>query len=206
MAEVEDLAALIAAVRAGDRAAEDRLATLCTPIVREKVEPIVRGARIGGDMSLGDVTQVVLLKVVNGVKSPTFQLDPEAGLAGYIVTVATNHVNDIIRDRKAKKRGGGRTPVPIGPTDPLASAPGGVDPASPRIGPATLAGRKDLVEAALRLFTKGERRLVELAAHGRSWAEIAAELGTTPDAARMRHDRAVKRVAKELGLPPDIAI
>jgi hypothetical protein len=36
-----------------------------------------------------------------------------------------------------------------------------------------------------------------------SWAEVAAEMGGSPDARRVQLDRAVRRVSYELGLEPD---
>jgi RNA polymerase sigma-70 factor (ECF subfamily) len=45
-----------------------------------------------------------------------------------------------------------------------------------------------------------ELRLVEMRSEGREWADIAAELGASPEAVRKRHSRAIDRVARELGL------
>jgi DNA-directed RNA polymerase specialized sigma24 family protein len=49
-------------------------------------------------------------------------------------------------------------------------------------------------------LTEQERSLVRQRAAGRSWAEIAAECGSTPEAVRMRWRRGVQRVARELRL------
>jgi RNA polymerase sigma factor (sigma-70 family) len=202
----EDLPRLLGAVRAGDRGARERLVRLCEPLVRERVEPLVRGARVAGDCSARDLCQDVLLKVLDAVGSPRFKLPEGGDLGGFIATVARNHVNDVLRARKAAKRGGGRAALPIAAGSAEEGGPPAVDPASPRTGPSKKVARDDLVDHALRLFSEEERRLVDARAHGLSWAEIAAKYGTTENAARMRHDRAIRRVRAELGLPPDISL
>src|SRR5262249_9745446 len=64
---------------------------------------------------------------------------------------------------------------------------------------AQVAGR-ELLEAARRRLSPEERRLLELRQDGREWADIARELGGSPDGLRVRLARAVERVAGELGL------
>jgi hypothetical protein len=44
--------------------------------------------------------------------------------------------------------------------------------------------------------------VAEQRAQGREWADIAAELHTSPDALRKKLDRAVDRLAEQLGLDP----
>lgn len=60
-------------------------------------------------------------------------------------------------------------------------------------------GRELLVEFRRRL-SEEERRLADLRAEGRGWAEIATELGGTAQARRKQLARALDRVARELGL------
>jgi hypothetical protein len=45
-----------------------------------------------------------------------------------------------------------------------------------------------------------ERRLADLRAIGHTWAEVAAEVGGSPDALRIAFSRAVDRVVGELRL------
>jgi DNA-directed RNA polymerase specialized sigma24 family protein len=49
-------------------------------------------------------------------------------------------------------------------------------------------------------MTAEEIGLLERREQGLGWAEIAAELGGTPDGKRVRLARAVARISRELGL------
>jgi RNA polymerase sigma-70 factor (ECF subfamily) len=49
-------------------------------------------------------------------------------------------------------------------------------------------------------MTTQERALLERREQGLEWAEIAAELGSSPDALRVRLARAVARITRQLGL------
>jgi RNA polymerase sigma factor (sigma-70 family) len=59
---------------------------------------------------------------------------------------------------------------------------------------------QELEEEFLRRMLPRERELHELRKQGRSWAEIARELGGSPDQLRKQLERARTRVAKELGI------
>jgi RNA polymerase sigma-70 factor (ECF subfamily) len=59
---------------------------------------------------------------------------------------------------------------------------------------------KLLATMARHRLAPDERRLLELREQGREWAEIAAEVGGSPEALRKKLARAVGRVARELGL------
>ena len=71
-------------------------------------------------------------------------------------------------------------------------------------GPATrLASEvatRELLEEARRRLSPEELSLLERREQGREWTEIAAELGSSPEAIRKRLARAIDRVAHELGL------
>jgi hypothetical protein len=62
-----------------------------------------------------------------------------------------------------------------------------------------VAGQELLCEARRRLSDE-ERQLAERRAQGEGWAEIAAELGGTPDGRRVQLARALHRVARQLRL------
>ena len=49
-------------------------------------------------------------------------------------------------------------------------------------------------------LSEEEKQLAEQRALGRSWKEIAAELGGSPDSMRMQLGRAIDRVAQEMRL------
>ena len=72
-----------------------------------------------------------------------------------------------------------------------------VDPAT---SPSVIAANRELLEQFRQRLTEEERRLVADRAAGRAWAEIAASVGESPIAVRIRHARAIDQVARELGL------
>jgi DNA-directed RNA polymerase specialized sigma24 family protein len=59
---------------------------------------------------------------------------------------------------------------------------------------------QELIEEAHRRLTPDERRIQELRQQGLEWAEIAAQVGGSPEALRKRFTRAVTLVAEQLGL------
>jgi len=58
----------------------------------------------------------------------------------------------------------------------------------------------ELLDRVRQGFTEEERNLADLRAAGRKWAEIATELGGSPEALRKKYDRAIDRMACQLGL------
>jgi DNA-directed RNA polymerase specialized sigma24 family protein len=67
-------------------------------------------------------------------------------------------------------------------------------------GPSRQIEARELLEEARSRLSVDERRLFDRRAQGASWAEIAAELGGSPDALRIRLARGAARVGKQLGL------
>jgi hypothetical protein len=65
--------------------------------------------------------------------------------------------------------------------------------------PSQLIADRELLETFRQRLSAEERRLANLRAQGRDWAEIAAALGATAQGRRKQQARAVDRVAKELG-------
>src|SRR5205823_466210 len=66
--------------------------------------------------------------------------------------------------------------------------------------PSELAAGKELLEEVNRRLSAEERELAEQRAHGRPWADLAAERGVSPDALRKQLTRALDRVRTELRL------
>ncbi|HKM57024.1 MAG TPA: sigma factor-like helix-turn-helix DNA-binding protein, partial [Isosphaeraceae bacterium] len=58
----------------------------------------------------------------------------------------------------------------------------------------------EIVQEARRRMTPKERAILARREQGLEWAEIAAEMGGSPDALRIRFSRAVARITRELGL------
>ena len=71
---------------------------------------------------------------------------------------------------------------------------------APGSSPSRQVAARELIQEARRRMTPEERRLLERRAQGLGWAEIAAELGGSPNALRVRLGRAVARITRQLGL------
>src|SRR5262249_6934756 len=66
--------------------------------------------------------------------------------------------------------------------------------------PSQLVAGKELLERVRELLTAEERQLADLRSDGLSWADIASQVGGTPQARRMQLSRAMDRVSQALGL------
>src|SRR5262249_62384788 len=96
--------------------------------------------------------------------------------------------------RRAARRDRGRV---------VGATAGRRDVAAGEVSPSREVAARELLEEARRLLSPDERALLERREQGDDWAAIAAELGGSPDALRVRLARAVDRVAERLGLEED---
>jgi DNA-directed RNA polymerase specialized sigma24 family protein len=69
---------------------------------------------------------------------------------------------------------------------------------------ARLVAGRDLLDEVRRRLSAEERQIADLRGQGRSWPEVAAALGGTPEARRKQLTRAVDLIAQQLGLEEDI--
>jgi DNA-directed RNA polymerase specialized sigma24 family protein len=75
-----------------------------------------------------------------------------------------------------------------------------IDPAGSAATPSQIVANKELLREARQRLSEEERQLADRRAQGQEWAEIAAELGGTPNSRRVQLARALDRVAQQLGL------
>jgi RNA polymerase sigma-70 factor (ECF subfamily) len=71
--------------------------------------------------------------------------------------------------------------------------------------PSRVVAARELLEEARRRFSPDEFLLLKRREQGHEWAEIATELGSSPEAIRKRLTRAIDRVAHELELDQSTA-
>ena len=81
-----------------------------------------------------------------------------------------------------------------------------IEVASPDPTASRVVSAREVLQKAWGRLSSDERWLAEQRALDRPWAELAAELGTTPEALRKKHTRALDRVANELGLDAILAL
>jgi RNA polymerase sigma factor (sigma-70 family) len=187
MANDPSFAALIARVRAGEQAAAAELVRQYEGEIRR----IIR-LRLGGPLARAldsmDVCQSVLGNFFVRAAAGQFDLDEPQQLLKLLVTMARNRLRDHAR------RLSNRTPPVAEPAGVLNAAPGREET------PSQIVAFEDLLAAVRGQLSAAERYLADQRAAGRPWAELAAELRSTPEALRKQLARAVERAARHVGL------
>jgi DNA-directed RNA polymerase specialized sigma24 family protein len=176
-------------VRAGDEEAARELVCKYEAAIRLEVRVRLRQQRLRRHFDSMDVCQSVLGSFFVRAALGQFDLDRPEELFNLLVAMTRNKLAYQVRKQRAKKRDCRRVAdVPVQEVEAGAPGPGQV-----------AAGREALEQFRARLSAE-ERRLADLRAQGRAWAEIAQCLGGTPQGRRMQLARAADRVARELGL------
>jgi RNA polymerase sigma-70 factor (ECF subfamily) len=194
MSEADLFADFMRRVRAGDEQAAAELVQRYETIVRREVRLRLRDPRLRRVFDSLDVCQSVLASFLLRAAAGQYELEGPAQLVRLLVGITRKKVASAARRQQAGVRDHRRVEA-VDPAVCPAADPG----PSPS---QQMAGRELLSELRRRL-SEEERRVAELRADGRGWAEVAQELGGTPDGRRMQLDRAVRRVARELGLEED---
>lgn len=171
--------------QSGDASARGALIARLTPMLTRWVHGRIP-ARLRDAQDTGDLVQTALLRVLAHLDH--FQSEHPGALYGYLRTASLNALRDALRGAPVDERVEIEVleSLPALPDSPLEAALG-------RDG--AIAYEKILwaLEPALRSIVMMRFEF------GMSFPEIAAELGETPDAVRMRVNRALRRMAAELG-------
>jgi RNA polymerase sigma-70 factor (ECF subfamily) len=194
MPEEPDFATLLGRVRAGDAEAAAELVRRYEPAVRLEAHYRLRDRRVRQVVDSQDVCQLVLASFFVHVALGQYELNEPRDLIRLLVKMAQNKAARVARDQHRLRRDAGRVEAGEAAMDGVAAA--GPSPSE------AVAAREMLAEIRLRLSAE-ERRLADLRGQGREWAEIAAEMGGTPQGRRKQLERALERVGGELGLATD---
>jgi RNA polymerase sigma-70 factor (ECF subfamily) len=192
MSEPDEFRVLLEKVRAGEPAAAAELVRQYEPEVRRLVRLRLTDPRLRRIFDSMDICQSVMANFFVRATAGQFELEQPEQLLKLLVTMARNKIRDKSRRQQAVRRDQRR--VAGNAADQLAGvpAPGGT--------PSRILAGKELLEAVREQMTEEERRLADLRADGRGWADIAAELGGTGDALRKQLARALDRIMRDLGL------
>jgi RNA polymerase sigma-70 factor (ECF subfamily) len=182
---------LIRRLRLGDERAAAELVTEHEDALRRIVRVRLRDSRLRRLLDSVDVCQSVLCAFFVRAALGQFELHDPDQLVKLLARMARNKLVNLWHKHHAARRDCRRVEgaaveereLPISAFDPC-----------------RLATARDLLAVARRCLSGEERRLLELRQQGRDWAEIAAEVGGSPEALRKQLARAVERVAEELGL------
>lgn len=183
MTQDEPFRELMLRVRAGDEAAAAELIRTYEPVVHRYVRVHLGRGRLRRLFDSADFTQSVLGSFFIGLTLDKYAVDSPRSLVNLLLTMARNKVAM-----------GARRVQPGGLPAAGAALP------DAHLGPSTRAALGDLLQQVRRRLSDDERCLADLRGQGLSWPQIAAALGESPDALRMRLARAAGRVARELDL------
>ena len=191
MADDSPFWGLIRRVRAGDGDAAAELVRRYEPAIRRAVRLQLRDPRLRSLLDSTDVCQSVLASFFVRAAAGQYDLHSPGQLVRLLEAMARHKLLRQVERLRADRRDYARCPEGgFEAGEPADSAP----------GPYQVAEGRELLAQFLSRLSEGERRLADLRALGRSWKDIAGEVGGNPDALRIQFTRAVNRVARELGL------
>jgi RNA polymerase sigma-70 factor (ECF subfamily) len=190
---------LIARVRAGDEQAAGELVRRYEPAIRRAARVRLVDTRLNRLLDSMDICQSVLASFFVRAALGQFELETPDQLLRLLATMTRNKLAGQVKGHGAARRDFRRITAArsdrADEEDAGAERIAGHDPTPSR----DLAAR-ELLEEALRRLSPEEKRILDCREQGGQWSQIAAELGSSPEAIRKRLARAVDRVAHELGL------
>jgi RNA polymerase sigma-70 factor (ECF subfamily) len=189
MAESLPFDDLLARVRAGDQDAAAELVRVCSPAIRDAVRRRLERAGLTRVLDSEDISQSVLKSFFVRAAAGQYELDTVEDLRKLLARMARNKVVDLARKYRTARRDQRR--VTADRPDELAL------PADDTT-PSQQLAYEELFQKVQELLSPEERQLAELRNQGRGWADIAADLGGTPQGRRKQLARALKRVVAEL--------
>jgi RNA polymerase sigma-70 factor (ECF subfamily) len=191
MSEDDSFTTFIRRIRAGDAQAAEELLRQYEPAIRMEVRIRLRDSRLRRVFDSMDFCQSVLGSFFVRAAAGEYDLEKPEQLLRLLVAIARNKVAYQARKDRAQRRDNRRVRALKSETDDAAAS----DPS-----PSQVMAGQELLQAFRQNLSPEERCLADHRARDHSWAEIAAELGGTPDGRRMQWARAVERVARQLGL------
>jgi RNA polymerase sigma-70 factor (ECF subfamily) len=188
--EGPSFAEFIRRVRAGDERAARELVERYEPAIRCAVRVRLRDPHLRRLIESVDICQSVFASFFVRTALGQYDLESPDQLLRLLATIARNKLAHQAR----RERAGCRDPRRVDPGAALDNCP------AEDSSPSRQVADRELVLEAQRRLTPEERALLERREQGQSWAEIAAELGGSPEALRKSLARAVARVTRQLGL------
>ncbi|MBY0233174.1 MAG: sigma-70 family RNA polymerase sigma factor, partial [Gemmataceae bacterium] len=188
MAE-ESFADLMVRVRSGDADAAALLVRRYEPEIRREVRFLLRDPFLRRSFDSMDICQSVMSSFFVRASLGEYDLNRPEDLIRLLISMTRNKVVDATRRQRAQRRDHRR-----------ATSLEAVDVAAQTPSPSQVAEGRELLAAFRGKLSDDERRLADLRANGREWADIAGEVGGTAEARRKQLTRAIARVSRELGL------
>lgn len=182
---------LIRRAQAKDPQAATELMRRYEPAVRRAVRLRLFDSRLRRVFDSMDICQSVMGNFFDRLARGQYPLESPEQLVNLLVTMAHNKLTDQVRRQQAQRRDA-RQVASFGVED------GEFADRGP--SPSKEVEARELIDAVRQRLTAEERRLLELRHDGWDWADIAAKLGTTPEAARKKLARALERIQLDVNL------
>ena len=180
---------LILRVRAGDEHAAADLVRRYEPEIRREVRFLLRDPFLRRSFDSMDICQSVMGSFFLRAALGEYDLNQPQDLIRLLISMTRNKVVDATRRQRAQRRDHRR-----------ATSLDAVDVEARTPSPSQVVEGRELLAAVRGRLSDEERQLADLRANGREWADIAKEIGGTPDGRRKQLSRAIARVSRELGL------
>jgi RNA polymerase sigma factor (sigma-70 family) len=180
---------LIERVRGRDAEAATELVRRYENVIRRVIRIHLRDARMRRVLDSMDICQSVLGSFFVRAALGQYELDSPEQMLKLLATIARNKLTNQVHRMNAQRRDIRR--------DAGNDVEFALDQAS---DPSEQASAKEILEKVRDRLADDEGQLAEMRSQGKSWKEIAAELGGTDVALRKKLTRALNRVMGELGL------
>jgi RNA polymerase sigma-70 factor (ECF subfamily) len=182
---------LVQKVRAGDDAAAAELVRRFGPALRRAVRARLSDRNLRRLLDSMDICQSVLASFFVRAAAGQYDLATPGQLVRLLAVMARHKLLRQAEKLRAARRDCGRD---------VEGGFGGSEPADNASDPSRVAAGRELLALIRGRLPEEERWSADQRLLGRSWADIAAEVGCHADALRMRLSRAIDRVARELGI------
>jgi RNA polymerase sigma factor (sigma-70 family) len=190
MPEPDAFRDLLQRVRSGDEQAATELVKSYEPAIRRAARLRMSDGRLNRVLDSTDICQSVMASFFVRAASGLYDLETPDQLLRLLATMARNKLANQANRHRAARRDQRRIEGGDAATDVA-----GRDP-----HPSVQVAARELLGEVHRRLTPEERLVLARREQGNDWAQIAEELGGTPEAIRKRHARAIDRVARQLGL------
>src|SRR6478735_3301282 len=178
----------IARIRAGDERAAADLVRRYEPEVRREVRFLLRDPFLRRTFDSMDICQSVMGSFFMRAALGEYDINRPEDLIRLLISMTRNKVVDATRRQRAQRRDHRRS-----------TSLEAVDLAAQTPSPSQVVEGRELLAAFRDRLSTEERKLADLRAAGREWADIAGDLGGTAEARRKQLTRAISRVSRELG-------
>jgi len=189
MSEHTEFAEFIRRIRAGDDQAAKELVERYEPVIRREVRMRLRDPRLYSRFDWTNVCQSVMASFFLRAASGEYDLADAGQLLGLLVVMTRHKLAKQERKHRAARRDYRRLE---------ACDPAYLETRSPAPSPSRMIAGRELLEEFHRRLSSEERLLADLRAQGCEWAEIADQIGGTPQARRKQLARAIDRVEQQL--------